>query len=110
MATDMAANSDSTLTYSQGASVAGLHELGERLDDVRLRRDRVGADDLRAAQRDGLGDGARALHLPKRHQRSFHLVLHVSARRGGRDVAVGDLRREPRADGRRDRRRARRRR
>ena len=35
----------------------------EPLDDVGLRRDRIGADDLGPAQRDRLGDGARALEL-----------------------------------------------
>ena len=47
--------------------LAGPDEPGECLDDVGLGRDRIGRDDLGAAQGDGLSDGARALHLLKRH-------------------------------------------
>src|SRR5262249_15686370 len=36
--------------------LAGLHELAQAFDDVRLRRDGIRADHLRAAERDGLGD------------------------------------------------------
>ena len=63
IATDIAANSDSTLTNSHGASSPALHELREVLDDVRLRGDRVRADHLRPAQRHRLGDRPRALNL-----------------------------------------------
>jgi len=38
------------------SQVAPLHRHAERLDDVGLRGDRVGADHFRAAQRQGLGD------------------------------------------------------
>ena len=48
-----------------GSEVAGPDHVGEVLDDVRLRGDRIGADHLRAAERDGLGDGPRSLLLPK---------------------------------------------
>ena len=63
MATDIAANSDSTLMYSQGASWPECDHAPERLDDVRLRRDRVGADHLGAAERHGLGDSRRTFSL-----------------------------------------------
>ena len=43
--------------------LARADEVGERLDDMRLRRDRVGADHLRAAERDRLGDGLRSFDL-----------------------------------------------
>src|SRR5688500_7543795 len=44
--------------------VAGPDERRERLDEVGLRRDRVGRDDLRPAAGHGLGDGTRAFELP----------------------------------------------
>ena len=65
IATDMAANSDSTLMNSQGVSSPGLHQRAERLDDVGLGRDRVGAHHLGPAPRHRLGDGARAFNLPE---------------------------------------------
>ena len=45
--------------------LAGAHLVGERLDDVGLGRDRVGADHLGPAQRDRVGDRVRALLLLK---------------------------------------------
>ncbi len=48
-----------------GGELAGLDHRRERLDDVRLGRDRVGGDDLRAAQRHRAGDRARSLELLK---------------------------------------------
>ena len=69
IATDIAANSDSTLMNSHGVSSPAATIADSALDDVRLRRDRIGADHLRPAQRDGLGDRARALDLLK-HRRS----------------------------------------
>ena len=68
MATDMAANSDSTLMNSQSVQRAVLHHFAERLDDVGLRRDRIGADHFRPAQRDGLGDGVGTFDLLKHGQ------------------------------------------
>jgi hypothetical protein len=44
---------------------AVLHHLAHALDDVRLRGDRVGADHLRARQRDRLGDGVGTFDLLK---------------------------------------------
>ncbi len=60
--------------------LARLHHLAQALDDVRLRRDRIGADHLRPAQRDRLGDGAR----------TFDLLKHGRAlpRRGHQRVGV----------------------
>ena len=58
MDTDIAANSDSTLMNSQGDSSPVFTMLAERLDDVGLRRDRVGAHHLGPAQRHRLRDGA----------------------------------------------------
>jgi hypothetical protein len=79
-----------------------LHELAEPFDDVRLRRDRIGADDVGPAERDRFRDGVRA----------FSLLEHRRPRRvrGGRrrtlrsrgDVAVGDLAAELVADRVRD--------
>ena len=43
--------------------LAGIDHAPERLDDVGLRRDRVRADHLRAAQRHGFGDCRRAFNL-----------------------------------------------
>ena len=40
---------------SQLLEIAVLHQLAQALDDVRLRRDRIGADHFRPAERDGLG-------------------------------------------------------
>ncbi len=48
---------------------AFLHHPAQRLDDVRLRRNRVGADHLRAAQRHSLGDCPGTFNLFK------HVVL-----------------------------------
>ena len=42
-----------------------FHEDAQGLDDVGLRGDRVGADDFRPAEGDGVGDGFRALDLAK---------------------------------------------
>ena len=81
IATDIAANSDSTLTNSQCSRWPAFTSGGEPLDDVRLRSDRVGADHLRAAHRDRLGDGLRALHLPK-HGRLLELCSSLRARSG----------------------------
>ena len=43
--------------------IAVAHQIAEALDDVGLRRDRIGADDFGAAQRDGLGHGVGAFDL-----------------------------------------------
>ena len=43
--------------------IAALHHLAEPFDDVRLRRDRIGADDVGPAERDGFGNGVRAFSL-----------------------------------------------
>ena len=51
--------------------LARLHHLAERLDDVGLRRDGVGAHDLRPAQRHRLRDGPRALNLPEHRASPF---------------------------------------
>ena len=64
IATDIAANSDSTLTNSHGAS-SPVFTSCERFSTMCVcGRDRVRADHLGAAQRDGLGDRTRALKLP----------------------------------------------
>ena len=42
---------------------AFFHQLAEALDDMGLRRDRIGADHFGPAQRDGLGHGVRSLDL-----------------------------------------------
>ena len=63
MQADMAPNSDSTMRYSHGRELAGADQVGERLDDVRLRRDRVRRDHLRPAEGDGAGHRLRALDL-----------------------------------------------
>ena len=52
----------------------------ERLDDVGLRRDRVGADHLRAAQRHGLGHRPGALDLPKHRPASSRCGARARAR------------------------------
>ncbi len=43
--------------------LAGFHHRAQALDDVRLRRDRVGADHFGAAERHGLGHRLRAFDL-----------------------------------------------
>ena len=48
--------------------LAGLHQPAELLDDVRLWRDRVGADHLGPARGDGSRHGPRTLNLPE-HER-----------------------------------------
>ena len=63
MATDSAANSDSTLMNSQFCKCAVAHHLAEAFDDVGLRRDRIGADHFRPAERDGLGHRMGAFDL-----------------------------------------------
>ena len=89
-ATDIAANSDSTLMNSHGASRSGLHHLADGLDDVGLGRDRVGAHHLGPAQRDRLGDRPGALNLSQ-HRSPPRAVAHVVVgRRGGRRVALAD--------------------
>ena len=98
------------MRYSQGASSPVLTEVRERFDDVRLRRDRVGGDHLRAAERDRLRDRLRALDLAK-HGELPDLALHELVRGLGRgDVGLADGPGELLADRRGDRRRARRRR
>jgi transcriptional regulator of acetoin/glycerol metabolism len=52
------ADTDGTLLWVAGLQRAGLHQVAEFLDDVRLRRDRVGRDHFGPAVRDGLGDRA----------------------------------------------------
>ena len=64
------------MRYSHGASSPVRTRSRERLDDVGLRRDRVGADHLRPAERDRLGDRPRALELPK-HGPAPELARHV---------------------------------
>ena len=92
MATDIAANSDSTLMNSQRAERARLHHLAQPLDDVGLRRDRVGADHLRPAQGDGFGDGVRAFSLLEHVRPRVISTAHVRVGRAGRgDVALGHL-------------------
>ena len=44
---------------------AAFDHLAQSLDDVGLRRDRIGADHLRPAQRNGFGHGARSFDLLK---------------------------------------------
>jgi hypothetical protein len=56
MATLMAANSDSTLMNSQLA-ISPLDHFAEAFDDVRLRRNRIGADYLWSAKADRFGNG-----------------------------------------------------
>ena len=48
--------------------LSALHERRQRLDNVRLRRDGIGADHLGPRQGDCLGDRARTLNLPE-HRR-----------------------------------------
>jgi hypothetical protein len=79
MATLIAANSDSTLMNSQRRA-RRLHHFAQPFDDVRLRRDRVGADHLGAAQRDRRRNGEEAADSESGRQ----LIQAEFARREGR--------------------------
>src|SRR5215207_60562 len=65
IATDIAANSESTLNELTKLQPPRLHQRRERLDDVGLRRDRIRRDDLGPAAGDRLGDGLGSLDLPR---------------------------------------------
>ena len=100
MQADIAPNSDSTMRYSQGASSPVRTQVRERLDDVRLRRDRVGRDDLGAAAARPPGHGLGALDLLKHRRASPACVrdVLVGAAAAARGVAVAHRAGEPGED------------
>ena len=102
----MAANSDSTLTNSHGASSPDFTIAAERLDDVRLRGDRVGADDLGRQRATAVGDRPGALDLPDGTRPSAPSLGRRPGR--ARRLPPGRLRRRRGPPGRRRRGRRRR--
>ena len=107
MQADIAANSDSTIRYSHGSSSPVRTRSERRLDDVGLRRDRIGGDHLGPAQRHRLGDRLGALELLK-HERGSPISLRtysnaasaagdVAARRACRELARESPRRPTRS-------------
>ena len=92
IATDMAANSDSTLMNSQGAS-RRLHQRREPLDDVRLRRDRICRDHLGAAARDRAGDRCGPFDLLKQLARLPRELWRSMPRRRSRSRSASRTKR-----------------
>ena len=106
MQADIAANSDSTFRYSQGASSPGSHQVGEALDDVGLRRDRVGARSPRAGRaatasatacepsscsKHGAASATSPMHVARRRPRAAAtLASATSARRTRSRIAARD--------------------
>ena len=88
--------------------LAGPDQVREPLDDVRLRRDRVGAMTSGRQQRDCLGDRARALDLPKHRRPPRASARRRTRPRRRRRCASPTAPGKRLADRRGDRRRARR--
>ena len=78
---------------SQSGKLACLDHLAQALDDVRLRRDRIGANDLRPAERDGLGHRVRTFGLLKHRSSPAPCRERERFGRGGH-VLLGDFGRE----------------
>ena len=87
--------------------LAGSHQVGERLDDVRLRRDRVGATPPPAGSARPPGRPPASLRAGYARSASAIARRRLVRGRGGGDVPLADLAGEPLADRRGDRRPAR---